>query len=124
MAECPPACGIPLSCHGLQGIAHQAAQAVVQHVSHRVQLQHQPSQQPVNKSDGASHLWISGRPALDGEQPSPSIYFLPALKVYNHQKYSNLKPRNGSEPIFQYTAALKTRCDGAAFLPPSSILDP
>ena len=36
MAECPPASCVPLSAHGLQGVADQAAQAPVQHVSSRI----------------------------------------------------------------------------------------
>ena len=67
--------------------------------------------------------WTYGRTASDGEQQNLSTNYQPVLRTFHLQQHSNWKLRNGSEPTLQFMAEVQTRDSGAAFLPPSFILD-
>ena len=68
--------------------------------------------------------WTYGKTVSDGEQPDLSTNCQPVSRTFHLQKHSNWKLRNGSDPTLLCMAEVQTRDLGAAFLPPSFILDP
>ena len=77
---------------------------------------------PSNRQ-GIQH-WTYGKTVSDGEQPDLSTNCQPVSRTFHLQKHSNWKLRNGSDPTLLCMAEVQTRDLGAAFLPPSFILDP